>query len=129
MDRGSRGWTDDLARADVETGSMPRALHHESRESSLAQRSAQMAAGVVQTIHLAVHLEHGKSPPTYLHAPCTFLGDVLFRRQPNSHEIAYSPRLEKGAPRRAMDLASSRDRDLTIEGIMATIGQRTLGRP
>src|SRR5438552_19014498 len=90
---------------------MPRALHYESRESSLAQRSAQMAAGVVQTVHLAVHFEQGKSPPTYLHTLCTFLGDVLFRRQPNSHEIVYSPRLEKGALRRAVDMASSRDRD------------------
>src|SRR5438132_2504092 len=111
MDRGSSGWTDDMAGADIETGSMPRALHHESRESSLAQRSAQMAAGVVQAVHLAVHLEQGKSPPTHLHTLCTFLGDVLFRRQPNSHEIAYSPRLEKGAPRPAGYLASSRDRD------------------
>src|SRR5437879_5320314 len=76
------------------------ALHHDCRESSLAQRSAQMGAGVVQTVHLAVHLEQGKSPPTYLHTFRTSLGDVLFRRQPNSHEIAYSPRLEKGAPRR-----------------------------
>src|SRR5438445_12536627 len=100
MDRGARGWNDDLARADVETGSMPRALHHESRESSLAQRSAQMGAGVVQTVHLAVHLEQGKSPPTYLHTFRTSLGDVLFRRQPTSHAIAYSPRLENGAPRR-----------------------------
>src|SRR5437660_12104766 len=111
VDRCSRGWTDDLARADVETGSMPRALHDESRESSFAQRPSQMRAGIVQAIHLAAHLEQGKSPPTYLHTFCTLLGDVLFRRQPNSHEIAYSPRLEKGAPRCAVDLASSRDGD------------------
>src|SRR2546421_9495762 len=90
---------------------MPRALHDESRESSFAEGPSQMAAGVVQTVHLAVHLEQGKSPPTYLHTLRTFLGDVLFRRQPNSHEIAYSPRLEKGASRRAVDLTSSRDGD------------------
>src|SRR2546430_6831037 len=107
---------------------MPRALHDESRESSFAQRPSQMRAGVVQAVHLAAHLEQGKSPPTYLHTFCTFLGDVLFRRQPNPHEIAYSPRLEKGAPRRAWAWPRVATK-ISIDGVIATIGQRTRGRP
>src|SRR5882762_4868894 len=76
---------------------MPRALHNESCDSSLAQRPAQMRAGIVQTVHLAAHLEQSIFPPAYLHALRSFCGDVLFRCQPNSHGVAYSPRLEKGA--------------------------------
>src|SRR5256885_13074739 len=91
---------------------MPRTLHDESRESSFAQWSAQMGAGIVQTVHLTAHLEQGIFPPAYLHAFHTFRRNVLLRSQPNSHGMGYSPRLEKDASMHGAGQASSRDREL-----------------
>src|SRR2546430_3808156 len=108
---------------------MPRTLHDESRESSFAQRPAQMGAGIVQTVHLTVHLEQGIFPPSYLDAFRTFRGNVLIRRQPDSHGVAYSPRLEKGVSRCWMRLVPESRPRIQSLGAQTPSGRRMLGTP
>src|SRR2546428_5469618 len=88
-----------------------------------------MGTGIVQTVHLTVHLEQGIFPPSYLHAFRAFRGKVLIRRHPDAHVVAYSPRLERGASRCWTRLFPESPPRIQSLGAQTPSGRRLLGTP
>src|SRR5687767_67983 len=87
----------DLARSDIEPGAMPRALHDESVETTLAEWPTSVRTCIVDAVDLARDPEQRKGPGADRHTRRSALLDVSFRSEVDSHERPTSrPRINLG---------------------------------
>ena len=83
-----RRGANDLTGPHVEPGSVQRALHNEPAEATLAQRSADVRASVVDTVYPSAHPEQRIRTGVCGDTPRPSLGDVRRGSEVDAHEGA-----------------------------------------